>query len=374
MKVIADNKIPYLKGILEEFAEVQYLPGNRTGAREVADADALITRTRTQCSRNLLEGSKVSFIASATIGFDHIDTEYCKEKGITWTNAPGCNSESVNQYIAAALLDWAEESNEQLQGKTIGIIGVGHVGSKVARTAALLGMNVLLNDPPRAREEGPTGFCSLEDLIREADIISLHVPLNRSGQDRTLQLFNQDIFEKIENQVLIINTCRGEVINTQDLKNALNKELVRACIIDCWENEPGIDRELLEKAYLATPHIAGYSRDGKAMGTAHSIRELAKHFDLPLKNWYPEYIEPPMIGNIYLDGSGFSKQQIISHAVKSTYNIRQDDKNLRQNIDSFEAQRGDYPIRREFPAYKITTVNLKKETIEILEKLGFEKN
>jgi len=202
----------------------------------------------------------------------------------------------------------------------------------------------------------------------------LHVPLNRSGQDRTLQLFNQDIFEKIENQVLIINTCRGEVINTQDLKNALNKELVRACIIDCWENEPGIDRELLEKAYLATPHIAGYSRDGKAMGTAHSIRELAKHFDLPLKNWYPEYIEPPMIGNIYLDGSGFSKQQIISHAVKSTYNIRQDDKNLRQNIDSFEAQRGDYPIRREFPAYKITTVNLKKETIEILEKLGFEKN
>ena len=178
MKIIIDNKIPYIKGALEPFAEVIYLPGDKTTPEIVKDADALITRTRTDCNAQLLTGSRVKFIATATIGFDHIDTAFCEQSGISWTNAPGCNSKSVEQYIASALIVMAERKNFSLKEKTIGIIGVGNVGAKVARLCEILGMRVLLNDPPRSRSEGNKGFVNLDELLRESDIITLHVPLN----------------------------------------------------------------------------------------------------------------------------------------------------------------------------------------------------
>ena len=159
MKIIIDNKIPYIRGALEPFAEVVYLPGNLTTADAVRDADALVTRTRTICSREILEGSKVKFIATATIGFDHIDTEYCKTAGIEWTNAPGCNAESVNQYISSALFSYSIRKNFTLRDKTIGIVGVGQVGSRIAKTCEILGMKVLLNDPPQGKSRGIFTIC-----------------------------------------------------------------------------------------------------------------------------------------------------------------------------------------------------------------------
>ncbi len=372
MKIIIDDKIPYIKGALESFAEVIYLPGNKTTPEVVKDADAIITRTRTVCNEQLLAGSNVKFIATATIGYDHIDTEYCKASGIEWTNAPGCNSKSVEQYIASALMTLAEKKNFLLTEKTIGIVGVGNVGSKVAHLCEILGMKVLLNDPPRSRAEGPKGFVELEELLEKADIITLHVPLNMEGSDKTFHLGDDSFFARAKKQPVIINSCRGEVTDTCAIKSALQKGQISGIVIDCWENEPDLDRELLAMADLATPHIAGYSKDGKANGTSMSVRALSKFFKLGIDRWKCTGIELPESTEIIIDGTGKTVQQILAEAVFATYDIREDDRRLRASVETFEKQRGDYPVRREFPTFNIFCNTNHIKAIHKLEQLGFK--
>jgi erythronate-4-phosphate dehydrogenase len=200
IRVIADENIPFLKGVLEPLAEVVYLPGKQITKDVVRNADALLIRTRTVCNEQLLKGTHVKFIGTATIGFDHIDTDYCKKRGIKWVNAPGCNSSSVQQYVSAALLRIAAENDFYLRDKSIGIIGVGHVGSKVEKFARTMGMRILLNDPPRSRREKDTEFYDLATVLEEADLLTLHVPLIMDGQDRTYHMFNKEIFGKIRKE------------------------------------------------------------------------------------------------------------------------------------------------------------------------------
>ncbi len=371
MKVIIDDKIPYIKGALEPFAEVVYLPGSKTTPEVVKDADALITRTRTICNERLLAGSSVKFIATATIGYDHIDTDYCKRAGIAWTNAPGCNAGSVEQYIASALHTWALEKREKLREKTIGIIGVGNVGSKVARFCETLGMKVLLNDPPRERAEGPEKFVPLDAILREADIITFHVPLNLDGTDATWHMAGPDFFGKLAKKPLVINSCRGEVLDTPAVKDALVNGRIAGFIADCWENEPDIDLELLKMAYLATPHIAGYSKDGKANGTRMSVQALSRFFNLDLIDWQPKEIELPDTTEIFMDGSRRDEESVIAEAVLSTYDIESDSDRLKSSPEKFEKFRGDYPVRREFPVYTIHAKNVDKSTIHKLKTIGF---
>lgn len=371
MKVIIDDKIPYIKGALEPFAEVVYLPGSKTTPEVVKDADALITRTRTICNERLLAGSSVKFIATATIGYDHIDTDYCKRAGIAWTNAPGCNAGSVEQYIASALHTWALEKREKLREKTIGIIGVGNVGSKVARFCETLGMKVLLNDPPRERAEGPEKFVPLDAILQEADIITFHVPLNMDGTDATWHMAGPDFFGKLAKKPLVINSCRGEVLDTPAVKDALINGLIAGFIADCWENEPDIDLELLKMAYLATPHIAGYSKDGKANGTRMSVQALSRFFNLDLRDWQPQQIELPDTTEIFMDGSRRDEESVIAEAVLSTYDIESDSDRLKSSPEKFEKFRGDYPVRREFPVYTIHAKNVDKSTIHKLKTIGF---
>ena len=246
MKIIADNKIPYLKGVLEPLANIEYYPGKEINAAKLKNADALIIRTRTKCDKTLLSGSSVKYIATATIGFDHIDTAYCDANNIQWTNAPGCNSGSVMQYMASALIRIAFKHNFSLSDKTIGIVGVGHVGSKVAKLATALGIKVLLNDPPRERIEGSKEFVSLEEIQKNADIISFHVPLNLGGPDKTYRLFNKDFLNGIKNEAVIINTSRGEIVSEKILKEGLKNKRISAAVLDVWENEPEIDEGLLK--------------------------------------------------------------------------------------------------------------------------------
>ena len=371
MKIITDNKIPYIKGALEPFAEVIYLPGNETTAEAVKDADALITRTRTKCTREILEGSNVKFIATATIGFDHIDTEYCKQAGIEWTNAPGCNAESVNQYIASALLSWAMKNRVDLKEKTIGIVGVGQVGSRVAKTCKILGMKVLLNDPPRERAEGSANFVSLKTIQKEADIITFHVPLNMQGDDATYHLVDNKFIDELNKKPLLINSCRGEVFDTGAVKNAVDNKTVSGLIIDCWENEPKIDLELLNKVDFGTPHIAGYSKDGKANGTKMSVQAVSRFFNLGIDNWEPEEIELPENTVIEIDGNQRREYSILAEAILSTYDIENDFYKLKDAPELFEKQRGDYPVRREFDTFTIQARNIGKETLEKLKLLGF---
>jgi len=372
MKIIIDDKIPYIKGALEPFAEVIYLPGNKTTPEVVKDADAIITRTRTICNEALLAGSSIKFIATATIGYDHIDTAYCEQSGITWTNAPGCNSKSVEQYIASALVALAEKKDFSLTEKTIGIVGVGNVGSKVARLGEILGMKVLLNDPPRSRAEGGKGFVELDNILEKADIITLHVPLNMDGIDKTFHLADEYFFAKAKKKPIIINSCRGEVTDTTALKTALISGQISGAVIDCWENEPELDRELLGLVDLATPHIAGYSKDGKANGTSMSVRALSKFFNLGINNWKCTGIELPESTEIFLDGTGKTTQQVLAEAIFATYDIRKDDMQLRSSVETFEKQRGDYPVRREFPIFNILCKINNIKTIDKLKKLGFK--
>lgn len=371
MKIIIDDKIPYIRGAFEDVAEVIYLPGSKTTAEIAKNADAIVTRTRTICNEKLLAGSSVKFIATATIGYDHIDTDYCDAAGIKWTNAPGCNSKSVEQYIASALMVLAETKKLKLKDLCIGIVGVGNVGSKVAKICEIFGMKVLLNDPPRERAEGSDKFVSLETVKNEADIISLHVPLNIKGEDATFHLGDESFFSTLKKKPVLINSCRGEVIETAAVKKALKTKQISAFVCDCWENEPDLDLELLGMTEIATPHIAGYSKDGKAKGTLMSVQAISDFFGLGLNNWQPSGVELPTNPIIEIDGEGMNEQEVFSKAILHTYDIRHDDKLLRLSPEHFEQQRGDYPTRREFPAFTIRTQRVEEKTLEKLKLLGF---
>lgn len=367
MKIVCDDKIPFLKGVLEEFAHVVYLSGAKTDAAAVKDASALITRTRTKCNAEILAGSQVEFIASATIGFDHIDTEYCAANGIEWTNAAGCNSASVAQYICSCLLNLAERHSLTLKNMTLGVVGVGNVGSKVAHVGRSLGMNVLLNDPPRAEKEGNDGFCELTEIIEKSDFITLHVPLEKSGSHPTFHLADASFIAGMKSDSFLINSSRGAVCDNQALKAALKSRAIAGAVLDVWENEPNIDCELLGLLDFATPHIAGYSTDGKANGTAMSVQALARHFSLPLTNWRPSSVPEPEQTKLKISAAGIQRELL--DAVNFSYNINTDSDTLKKSPAALEEQRGNYPLRREFVVFTIE--NASAEAAAILNALGF---
>ena len=374
MKVVADDKIPFLKGVLEsEGIEVVYLPGAKTTDADVSNADALITRTRTKCNEKLLENSAVKFIATATIGFDQIDTDYVAKRGICWTNAPGCNSSSVAQYITSLLLNLAVKHNFKLADKVLGVVGVGYVGKKIAAVGRALGMKVLLNDPPRARAEGDKEFVSLDIVAQKADIITIHVPLEYEGEDKTFHLADEEFLNKLTQKQFIINASRGEVVDNAALRKVLEKRSIAGGVLDVWENEPEIDLELLNLLDYATPHIAGYSTDGKVNGTSMSVNALAKFFNLSerLQNWYPDNVPVPENTVIECPADGSLEEKLL-YIVSQSYNIADDTKALKQTPQDFEKLRGNYPLRREFGIF--TVVNADSQCAEVLKNLGFKVN
>ena len=297
-KIVCDDKIPFLKGVFEPWADVVYLPGSAVTRDDVMDADALVTRTRTRCDSSLLEGTRVRIVTSATIGYDHIDTEWCSEHGVRWTNAPGCNAGSVEQYVCSVLCVLSERYGINLSETVLGVVGVGNVGRRVAAAGRALGMQVLLCDPPRERREGG-GFVSLERIVSSCGIISLHVPLTREGEDRTWHLFDKEMFSRMRPDQILINSSRGQVVDCDELKRVLAGGRIRAAVLDVWEGEPGIDRELLSLVEIGTPHIAGYSADGKAAGTAAAVHAVSEVLGLPLLQWRPSEIPRPLQSSIF---------------------------------------------------------------------------
>ena len=371
IKIVADNKIPFLKGSMESYAHIEYLPGNKIKKKHLLTADGLIVRSRTRCDAELLLGTNVKFIASATIGFDHIDTGFCKKNEIFWTSSEGCNASSVNQYVVSALIYLAKKFKLNLGEMTMGIIGVGHVGTKIETLAKTLGMNVLLNDPPRARKGKHTEFVHITDILKHADIISLHVPLTYEGNDPTYHLVDEKFLQALSKKVYFINTSRGEVVDTLSLINAIETGCVKGAIIDVWENEPDLNTDLLDIVDIATPHIAGYSLDGKANGTAICVRAASKFFGWDINNWYPENIPLPTSPVINIDCSGESLEKIVQCCTFATYNIIYDDKRLRLSPDNFEQQRENYPVRREPSAFHVRLSSCDDEVVMVLKELGF---
>lgn len=330
MRIVVDDKIPYIHEKLALLAdEVVYLRGADITAGDVKDADALIVRTRTRCDRQLLEGSKVQLVATATIGFDHIDTDYMQQSGIAWTNCPGCNADSVAQYLECSLLLLEQQKGLVLNESTIGIVGCGHVGSRVKRVAERLGMRVLVCDPLLGNPE----YVSMEVIEREADVITFHVPLTREGQYATLHLGNDAFFHRLARVPYIINTSRGEVVDNDALLAALQEGRVRDAVIDVWEHEPDLSLELLQRVFIGTPHIAGYSADGKVNADNMVIDALCRHFHLP----HPGLIQPPALPDDFED----------TGSPLDYYNPLQDSFQLKKEPSKFEKLRNNYPIRRE---------------------------
>ena len=379
LKIVADDKIPFLKGVLEPFVDIVYLPGAKISSADVADADAIFTRTRTICNEALLRGSAVRLIVTATIGYDHIDTAYCEANGIRWVNAPGCNSSSVQQYITAALLVLAKEKKWNLEGMTLGVVGVGNVGSKVVKAAAALGMRVLLNDPPRAEKEGDAQFTPLEQLLKQSDIVTCHTPLTKEGYYPTYHLASASFFNQMKPGSVLINTSRGSVVDSKALRGTkqsiLNSQFsIFNYILDVWEGEPQIDLELLGSALIATPHIAGYSVEGKANATAVCVREFSRFFELNiLPDWYPAPLPvPPMPTLISIDCEGKTAQEVFYEAVIHTYPIIEDSLRLKQLPAAFEEQRGNYWSRREFNAFSLQLQHPTEKILQGLTSLGFK--
>ncbi len=344
MKLIVDKAIPFIEGVFEPYLDVEYADSAAINDATVKDVDALAIRTRTRCDAALLEGSSVKIIATATIGTDHIDLDYCTRKGIFVQNAAGCNAGGVMNYVLSAIYGVASRKRVRLAGTTVGIIGVGNVGSRVARALQVLGFKVLLCDPPRAAAEGPSQFCELDPLLRNSDIVTMHVPLNST----TKNMADARFFSKMKLGAFFINAARGEVVNERDLLDTGDK--LGAIILDTWRNEPRVNLELVKKADIATPHIAGYSYQGKLLGTSMTVRSLARYFGIKqLYDFFPTP-EGELRDAVKLDPRGKSEGQIAS-MIQYNYPIFTDDFMFRTNPDEFESLREHYRYRREFFIY-----------------------
>lgn len=330
MRILADKAIPFLQGILEPFAEVEYIDGNNFTRDAVETADALIIRTRTRCDEALLEGSKVQFIATATIGFDHIDLDYCRSRNIVVATSAGCNARGVLQWVASALALLAKHKNFSPEERTLGIVGVGNVGRLVKEYAEHWGFHTICSDPPREEHEH-LGFVSLEEVLRSSDIVTLHTPLNHS----TRHLINSENIELLRSGATLINASRGECVATEATKR---NDLI--FITDVWENEPDIDSEYLAKSLVATPHIAGYSAQGKANATALAVQALARHFHLPLTDWRPaevEIVTPKLIS-----------WEEMCDTIRDYCDLATESRTLRNNPEQFESLRNNYCYREEY--------------------------
>lgn len=340
MKIVADKAIPFLQGVFEPWAEVVYLPGRDIRRDDLMDADVLMTRTVTKCNADLLDGTSVKMISSATIGLDHVDKEYCDAHNILVSNAPGCNAGGVMEYVFSALYGVSSRKAIKLKGKTIGIIGVGHVGKRIEHMAVQLGFRVLRYDPPREAAEGHFGFTTLDRLLKSSDIVTMHVPLT----PETRGMADAAFFAKMKKGAFFINSCRGEVVVDEDLIAAGAK--LGAVIIDTWNHEPDINRELLEIADIATPHIAGYSYQGKQNGTAAAVRAVAHYFGITeLYEFFPK-TELPENEAVKLDIRGKNQGEIAS-LLQYNYPIFTDDFMLRASPQDFDRLRSTYSYRRE---------------------------
>ncbi len=337
MKVIVEAHVPYAGNTLDKVADVQFLEPEEITASAVRDADALIVRTRTRCDRELLDGSRVSFIGTATIGTDHIDLRYCRQASITVASAPGCNAPAVAQWVFASIAACHERRADRLVPFTrskLGIIGVGHVGSIVDRWARQLGMDTMLCDPPRSRAEGNNSFCSLEQVLEQCDIITLHTPLTSEGEDATWHMINRDTLDTARRCKLLLNAARGAICDTRAMLEARD-DLMFA--IDCWEGEPTISTPLLQRATIATPHIAGYSIEGKQRGTAMVLDALARHFGVKITTAMPD---APAVG----------ADRVTWQTITAGYDPMSDTVALKAAPNRFEQLRNGYALRHEVAA------------------------
>jgi erythronate-4-phosphate dehydrogenase len=378
MKIVADGNIPFVSKCFSSIGEVKVVEGRQITPAAVRDADILLVRSITPVNEKLLAGSKVKFVATATIGFEHVDVDYLKSRNISFASAPGSNANSVAEYIVAALLSVGTKHKITLEGKSIGIVGVGNVGSNVAKKCLALGMRVKLNDPPLSRQTGDPKYQLLQELFG-CDFITLHTPLTFEGGDKTFHLADEKFFASLKLGCVFINTSRGGVVDIKALKAAIHSGRLRAVVLDVWENEPNIDTELLRIVDIGTPHIAGYSLDGKVSGMIMIYKAACEYFGLEAEYTIEDFLPEPTIRVLKIESERGTEQDVVAGAVQRIYDIRKDDARLRWILERpaekrgefFDGLRKNYPVRREFGN---TTVVIATENTEFTEdKLASKK-
>jgi erythronate-4-phosphate dehydrogenase len=379
MKIIADANIPFVKECFSSIGEVSVFAGRHITRDIVANADCLLVRSVTKVDSDLLAGSKVQFVGTATIGFDHIDIEYLEGNHIGFASAPGSNANSAAEYVVAGLLEIGRRYKIKLEGKSIGIVGVGNVGSRIASKSKAMGMKVLLNDPPLQRASGDAKYLPLEELF-DSDFITLHTPLTLEGIDKTFHLADEKFFKSLKAGCVFINASRGEVADGEALKASIQSGHLETTVLDVWGNEPDIDLELLEMVDVGTPHIAGYSLDGKIAGMIMIYKAVCKYFGLRAKYSIEDFLPKPSVPRLKIDPNNGSDEDVLRGAVEKIYKISEDDTKLRQILNMpaesrwryFDDLRKNYPVRREFQNTRIeftaeSTGNLGKK----LKGIGF---
>jgi len=374
MNIVVDENIALADDAFRSFGKLLLLNGRSITNETLRDTDILIVRSVTNVTKELLNNTAVRFVGTATIGTDHIDTEYLLREGIKFTNAKGCNSTSVAEYVIAALMRIAVENNLTLKNKSIGVIGVGNVGGRVVEFGDAMGMEVLKNDPPKERANIGNGYSKLDDVL-QANIVTFHVPLNLTGTNKTFHLLNKDNLKRLKHGAIVINTSRGPVIDNDALLNIIDDKHLKV-VLDVWEGEPRINTNLLDKVKIGTAHIAGYSLEGKVNGTKliyNSLRQFANSNT----NWIP--LLPGVKENEIELSSLETDEKKLHFVFNQIYNIGKDDSLTRKLPTIKEDNRGmyfdrlrkEYPIRREFSNYSLTTIDDDIVFNELLKKLGF---
>ncbi|HHN46554.1 MAG TPA: 4-phosphoerythronate dehydrogenase [Planctomycetes bacterium] len=376
--ILADENIPYARQAFEDIGRVRLMPGRNMRPDDVRNCDALLVRSVTTVDAKLLDGSSVAFVGTATIGTDHADEKYLRKQGIRFASAPGSNALSVAEYVTAALLELCAAGILKPPAVTVAVIGVGNVGGRVAAKLDALGFPSLLNDPPLAEATGDKKYRPLDEILPLADVVTLHVPLTREGPCPTHRMADAAFFAAMKPGAVFINTSRGSVMDELALKKALSDNRLSAAVLDVWSEEPDINVETLERAFIATPHIAGYSFDGKVRGTQMLYDALAAYLGIPAK-WKMEHaLPPPVIPEIALPKCD-EPYETVRKAVCAVYDVREDDGRMRKlrlltppNRGAyFDCLRKSYPVRREFPNTRIVGGG-DTRALEMLAKCGFQ--
>lgn len=373
MHLVVDENLPFSQEFFGNAAKLTLLPSNAITAADIKNADGLLVRSVTQVNQQLLQGSKVKFVGTATIGVDHIDQPWLQTAGIEFASAPGCNAESVVDYVLASLLWLASEQSFSLLDKTIAIVGVGQVGGRLAKRLQAFGCQVLLNDPPRAAK-GEKGFLSLNEALNQADIVCLHTPLTSNGSFPTQHLIGIDELDLLENKILL-NAGRGGVIDQQALKNQIKKITAPLLLLDVFEGEPSLDYELIQHCLLATPHIAGYSLEGKSRGTEMLYHAWCQHLGVEPKVKLEELLPAVPVALLELDAS-CEAEEACRRAAHLCYQPLTDNWRLRDALKKqtdtakvYQQLRKNYPIRREFSSLSVKAAT--QEQASALRALGF---
>jgi erythronate-4-phosphate dehydrogenase len=374
MIVAADEVIPYVQAAFGTVGELRLFSGRSLRSSDLRGVDALIVRSITSVGADLLAGTSVRFVGTASIGMDHLDLDYLRGRGIAVANAAGSNANAVSEYVTAALLATAERNGWDLAAKSIGIIGVGHVGSLVEKKAAALGMEVMLCDPPLREATGELRYGFLDDVLA-ADVLTLHVPLTSDGPYPTRHMIDGGVLRRLSERQWLINTSRGAVVRGPDLKSALSRRRLGGAILDVWEGEPAVDRELLSMVGIGTAHVAGSSLDGKVTGTRMMLESLRRFFGVA-SNWDTRPLFP--VPRRLRCPAGGGRQESVSAVVREAYNVQRDDSSLRRIAGMTEAQasehfdrlRNEYELRNEFSHFEVEVAG-SGEFVSGFSSLGF---